>query len=483
MRSWTWLSLLAVPALTACAAVADAPPSARGGEETSGAGGGGGRVGGSDLPRSCGTLELAEPSLRLAERDTDLLDPQWVIGAGADAPLYLYAAATTPSSGRVLQRATLDPWSEQPATFSEPTLVLDSRRAPVHGNAFAVAPLRPSYDSNYESIVFYREHSKQQQVDYLPPVFQFRATPAWSHGGPPAAPAWEQDIGEYPGDRIVTLRPNDSGTAHLAILELEEPGPRYSLMRTLLTNTVHHSSTIFTLGCATTPIAFDAAWDQGSWLFGAALGAPTAWESGWQPCDVRYPGVGPAKTIYLGRHFRDESGSGTITSNEAISEAAPVARLRVAPRPDGAWLAWSLAPVEDAPGALRVARMTRSASAALPPVTVPSCFSLVPGSLAAEQVEGDLVVAVVETSTDGSDRIVLRRLNAGGEVTWMKTVYPTGKVEGSLAMVAQGGRGLLLAWAERSSSASAAQLRAARFDCAEESGAIPACDVEAPIPR
>ncbi|WP_437683346.1 hypothetical protein [Sorangium sp. So ce131] len=482
MRSWTWFSLLAVPALTACAAVADEPPSARGGEEASGDGGGGGD-GGSDLPRSCGALELTEPSLRLAERDTNLLDPQWVIGAGADAPLYLYAAAMTPSSGRVLQRATLDPWSEQPAAFGEPTLVLDGSGAPVLGDAFAVAPLQPQYDSNYESILFYRERNKQKQIDYLPPIFQFRATPGWSDGGPPAAPAWMHAIGEYPGDRVVTLRPNDSGTAHLAIFEQEEPGPRYSLMRTLLTNTVHHSSTIFTLGCATTPIAFDAAWDQGGWLFGAALGAPTAWESGWRPCDERYPAVGPAKTIYLGRHLRDESGSGVITSNEAISEAAPVARLRVAPRPDGAWLAWSLAPVGDAPGALRVARMTPSASVALPPVTVPSCFALVPGSLAAEQVEGDLVVAVVETSTDGSDAIVLRRLNASGELTWLHTVYPTGKVEGSLSMVAQGGRGLLLAWAERSSSTSASQLRAARFDCAEESGTVSACDVEAPVPH
>ncbi|WP_437854692.1 hypothetical protein [Sorangium sp. So ce363] len=219
-----------------------------------------------------------------------------------------------------------------------------------------------------------------------------------------------------------------------------------------------------------------------------ALGAPTDWKPKGPLCDVRFPGVGPATTIYLGRYSADGISIGyngsAMASKEAIHEAAPVARLRMAPRPDGAWLAWTLAPLEDAPGALRVARMTPSGEVALPPITVPSCSTPVAESLAAEQVDGDLVVAVVETNTRGKDRIVLRRLDAEGTLTWMTTLFLGGKVEGSLSMLAQRGRGLLIAWAERASSSSASQLRAVRLGCAEGfAAATPVCETEDVIPQ
>jgi hypothetical protein len=445
---------------------------------------------------ACGTLAAAGPSLSLAQPGTDLLDPQWVLGA-TDAPVYLYTSSATPAGARVVQRVTLDPWSAQPPAFSEPALALDAKHQTIPGEAFAVARLYPlDDDDNFESVVVYRERYTTVFPDPLPPGGFFRTARAWSEGSEPFS-SWSQHIGTYYGERMVSFR--SSGVEQLAITEVQEPGPRYSMVAGTVTEGVGHSMFGLYFGCATTPVAVDAArwtqvdeedtgWVLHYWLIGAALGAPTEWRLGWNPCDVKYPGPGPATTIYLGRYSADGISiglnGGAIASKEAIHEAAPVARLRMAPRLDGAWLAWTLAPLEDAPSALRVARMTPSGEVALPPITVPSCSTPVTGSLAAEQVDGDLVVAVVETNTGGKDRIVLRRLDAAGTLTWMTTLFPGGKVEGSLSILAQRGRGLLIAWAERPSSSSASQLRAVRLGCAEGfAPATPVCETEDVIPQ
>ncbi|MDC0679182.1 hypothetical protein [Sorangium atrum] len=490
MRSGKWLALFALPALAACSAAPDEPPRALSVVEPPAASGAGEAA-------ACGALAPAGPALSLAQPGTDLLDPQWVLGA-KDAPVYLYTSSATPAGSRVLQRVALDPWSAQPPAFSEPALALDAKHKTIPGDAFAVAQLYPlDDDDNFESVVVYRERYTTLFPDPLPPGSFFRTARAWSEGSEPFS-SWSQHIGQHYGERIVSFR--SSGAEQLAITEVYEPGPRYAMMVGTVWNGVGSSKTGMYGGCATTPIAFDAAWwkrvdeeDTGwvlrYWLFGAALGAPTDWQPGWFPCDVKYPGVGPATTIYLGRYSVDgisiASSGSAMSSNEAIHEAAPVARLRMAPRPDGAWLAWTLAPLEGAPGALRVARMTPSGGIALPPITVPSCSTPVAESLAAEQVDGDLVVAVVETNTRGKDRIVLRRLDADGRLTWMSTLFPGGKVEGSLSMLAQRDRGLLIAWAERPSSSSASQLRAVRLGCAEGSSAAgtPVCETEEVIPQ
>ncbi|WP_437742716.1 hypothetical protein WMF39_45545 [Sorangium sp. So ce1504] len=489
MRCRTWLAPFALPALAACSAVPDELPGALPVEEPPVASDAGEAA-------ACGALAAAGPSLSLALPGTDLLDPQWVLGA-KDAPVYLYTSAATPTGDRVLQRVTLDPWSAQPPAFSEPALVLDAKHQAIPGEAFAVAQLYPlDEDDNFESVVVYRERYTTPFPDPLPPGGFFRTARAWSEGNEPFS-SWSQHVGTHYGERMVSFR--SSGAEQLAITELHEPGPRYWMVVGTVSEGVGHSMGGMHVGCATTPIAFDAAWwkrvdedDTGwvlhYWLFGAALGAPTDWKPKGPLCDVRFPGVGPATTIYLGRYSADGISIGyngsAMASKEAIHEAAPVARLRMAPRPDGAWLAWTLAPLEDAPGALRVARMTPSGGIALPPTTVPSCSTPVAESLAAEQVDGDLVVAVVETNTRGKDRIVLRRLDAEGTLTWMTTLFPGGKVEGSLSMLAQGGRGLLIAWAERPSSSSASQLRAVRLGCAEGFAAgAPVCETEDVIPQ
>ncbi|WP_437713373.1 hypothetical protein WMF45_46645 [Sorangium sp. So ce448] len=489
MRCGTWLALFALPALAACAAVPDEPPRALSVEEPPAASDAGEAA-------TCGVLAAARSSLSLAQPGTDLLDPQWVLGA-TDAPVYLYTSAATPAGDRIVQRVALDPWSAQPPAFSEPALALDAKHQTIPGDAFAVARLYPlDDDDNFESVVVYRERYTAPFPDPLPPGGFFRAARAWSEGSEPFS-SWSQHIGTHYGERMVSFR--SSGVEQLAITEVQEPGPRYSMVAGTVTEGVGHSMFGLYFGCATTPIAVDAAWwtqvdeeDTGwvlhHWLLGAALGAPTEWTRGWHPCDVKYPGPGPATTIYLGRYSADGISiglnGGAIASKEAIHEAAPVARLRMAPRPDGAWLAWTLAPLEDAPSALRVARMTPSGEVALPPITVPSCSTPVTGSLAVEQVDGDLVVAVVETNTGGKDRIVLRRLDAEGTLTWMTTLFPGGKVEGSLSILAQPGRGLLIAWAERPSSSSASQLRAVRLGCAEGfAPATPVCETEDVIPQ
>ncbi|WP_437763124.1 hypothetical protein WME77_34485 [Sorangium sp. So ce764] len=489
MQCRTWQALFALPALAACAAVPDELPRALSVEEPPVASG-------ADEAATCSALAPAGPSMSLALPGTDLLDPQWVLGA-KDAPVYLYASSAIPAGGRVVQRVTLDPWSAQPPAFSEPALALDAKHQTIPGEAFAVAQLYPlDDDDNFESVVVYRERYTTPFPDPLPPGGFFRTARAWSEGSEPFS-SWSQHIGTHYGERMVSFR--SSGAEQLAITEVHEPGPRYSMVAGTVSEGVGHAMFGMYLGCATTPIAVDAArwtlvdeedtgWVLHYWLIGAALGAPTDWKLGWHPCDVKYPGVGPATTIYLGRYSADSISIGyngqAMASNEAIHEAAPVARLRMASRPDGAWLAWTLAPLEDAPSALRVARMTPSGEVALPPITVPSCSTPVAESLAAEQVDGDLVVAVVETNTRGKDRIVLRRLDADGTLTWMTTLFPGGKVEGSLSMLAQRGRGLLIAWAERPSRSPASQLRAVRLGCAEGFAvATPVCETEEVIPQ
>ncbi|WP_437278193.1 hypothetical protein WME90_44385 [Sorangium sp. So ce375] len=490
MRYGKWLAPFVLPALAACAAVPDELPRALSVEEPPVASGAGEAA-------ACSALAPAGPSLSLALPGTDLLDPQWVVG-GKDAPVYLYTSSATPTGGRVLQRVTLDPWSAQPPAFSAPALVLNGSNGVLLGDAFAVAHVSPlNEDENFESVVVFRERDTVPFPAPLPPGHFFRTALAWSEDSEFFSPLAGHHIGMHFGERMVSFR--SSGAVQLAVTEVHEPGPRYSMVVGAVSERVSHAMTGLYVGCAATPIAFDAAswtrvdeedtgWVLRYWLFGAALGAPTDWKIGWRPCDVKYPGVGPATTIYLGRVSADGLNIGpngeVMASNEAIHEAAPVARLRMAPRPDGAWLAWTLAPLEDAPSALRVARMTPSGAIALPPITVPSCSTPVAESLATEQVDGDLVVAVVETNTGGKDRIVLRRFDADGTLTWMTTLFPGGKVEGSLSMLAQRDRGLLIAWAERPSSSSASQLRARRLDCAEGfAAATPVCETEDVIPQ
>ncbi|WP_437589309.1 hypothetical protein [Sorangium sp. So ce1000] len=491
MRSGTWLALIVLPALAACAAVPDERPRTLSVEEPTGG------SGASDAA-DCSAFDRMGPLMSLALPGTDLLDPQWVLGA-EDAPVYLYTSSATPTGGRVIQRVTLDPWSAQPPAFSEPARVLNAKHQAIPGDAFAVAQFYPLHDEdNFESVVVYREPDTTRFPDPLPPGGFFRAARAWSEGSEPFSPPWTEHNGMFYGERMVSFR--SSPAEQLMITEVHESGPRYTMMAGTVTEEMHRWITFgLAIGCATTPIAFDAVWQEredeaGSgwvlrnWLFGAAVGAPTDWRTGWSPCDAKFPDVGPATTIYLGQYSADgitlASTGNAMTSKEAIHEAAPVARLRMAPRPDGAWLAWTLAPLEDAPSALRVARMTPSGGIALPPITVPSCSTPVAESLAAEQVDGDLVIAVVETNSRGEDRIVLRRLDADGTLTWMTTFLLGGKVEGSLSMLVQRGRGLLIAWAERPSSSSASQLRAVRLGCAEgSSAATPVCETEDEIPQ
>lgn len=495
MRSGMWLPLFvfALPTFAACAAVPDDDwPRPLPAEDSTGAFGTDGSADSNAVP-ACGVLELAGPLLGLAQHGADLIEPQWVLGPRRDDPVYLYTASVIPAEDRFLQRATLDPWSAQPPTFGELAPVVNIHHAPMHGDAFAVAQLLPLHeDENFESLII----SRQRHITSYPKPWHwgpyFRSEIAWRKGSAPHRPAGGGGIGTLYGHRMVSFR--SIGTEQFGISEVQGPGPRYAMMASTITERASHMVGFgLAIGCATTPIAVDAAWWEEDvadwprrfWLFGAAVGVPTDWKTGWRSCDEKFPGVGPATILYLGRYFSDgNSPTGdAISSNEVSHEAAPVVSLRMAPRPDGAWLAWTLAPLEGAPSALRVARMTPTARFALPPVTVPSCFTPVAASLDAEQVDGDLVVAVVETVEDDSDRIVLRRFDAEGRVIWMATLRPNGKVEGRLSVLAQRGRGLLVAWAERPSSVSASELRAARFGCAEGAGgfvAEPVCDTEEP---
>ncbi|MFT3776496.1 MAG: hypothetical protein QM820_64975 [Minicystis sp.] len=91
------------------------------------------------------------------------------------------------------------------------------------------------------------------------------------------------------------------------------------------------------IGCATTPVAADAAPAKTGWILAAALGTKFGWDGNSLDCTDKFSDIGPATKL----SFASVDPSGFPATLTAVLDTAPVTRVRLAGRSDGAWALWS----------------------------------------------------------------------------------------------------------------------------------------------
>jgi len=230
--------------------------------------------------------------------------------------------------------------------------------------------------------------------------------------------------------------------------------PYPSLSLALVTTT--EESNLFSVLCATTPIAADAVGIGRGWLIGAAHSGAAVLISG---CRGGRAGMGPATTLDFGTLSLATAWSPVA---RPLAMTAPVTRIRMSARSDGAWAVYHV----DGSPRLEGARV-------VPATQVVETFAIeieiAPSAADTFQVMplGDAFVLATTSSTGGGmDEIRLDHFDAGGAVTWSTTLSAAGAIDGAVSLLRSGDAGaFLVAWSELPAGASERRLRIARFDC------------------
>lgn len=193
--------------------------------------------------------------------------------------------------------------------------------------------------------------------------------------------------------------------------------------------------------CATTTMVADSAPLASAFLLASALGAPPMGDQDID-CFARFPDLEPANTIYVTRLPLMSSGFSEPTTMATFAESVLIARLRMAPRSDGAWITRTGASTTSEPAFLRVARVDTGGAVVLAPVTLALTGDLDPVSLDAAPVGDDLAIASSE-----SDVITLRRVGDDGAVTASHVVASDATRDAPLSLDAHDDAALV-AWSE-----------------------------------
>lgn len=225
-------------------------------------------------------------------------------------------------------------------------------------------------------------------------------------------------------------------------------------------NPVHFSK----IGCASTPIAADAAAYHDEWLFGAALGTELSWDEGGLSCAQKFASIGAATKVHFGRiegWAPPTVYKGTATTT--IDAGAPVTRLRMAPRNEGAWAVWS---TEGVPGLRGVTLTGWKPEMGASFAVLASSGEIVPTSFDVAAIGDLLVVAAASHGSGGADQLRVVAVDAIGTVKWSTSFAAEGTVDGAVSVKAWPiGAALLVAWSELPAGASEHRLRVARLDC------------------
>jgi hypothetical protein len=212
-------------------------------------------------------------------------------------------------------------------------------------------------------------------------------------------------------------------------------------------------------GCATTQPTGDAVGDTGGWILGAALGTPFQWAPFTAFCGLDLSSIEPAKRITFARI---DATAESATTGDTLDVGAPVSRLRMAPRSDGAWAVYGTE------GLVYFATRVSSALEATPPVSIGGAFGAPDPHGFAIGSSGDALVLVdVETLVGGAQAIAVRRFDPQGKPLFSLSIAAEGSVDRDppALVISPAGDAMLVAWTERAPGAPSYRLRLARVDC------------------
>jgi hypothetical protein len=396
-----------------------------------------GSTGVGGAPSVCGALGVAD-SVVLEDDDIDARAP-WLVpigAAGESVALVHSGSSVSKATGARIRLRMFDPWSAWPPSIPA-AAYLQTKGAFFPAASFAVASRKPSAAPGFA--LAYR--------DYAGSWFNIALNPLAKTA------TWFTDIAK--GDLAAFFAPSADGTQFFTLFR--QSGNGHFGVSPNLSN-ANHSMNLFSVACATTPIVADAVAGGPGWIMALASGVTPKWDSADYPCEQKFDDVGPASTIYPG--VVDLEGY-PFTPAEPIDLGEPALRIRMAPRSDGAWLAYGTASTP-----IRVARLDPAGHVALAPVTPPDgAGAPAASSLAAASLDDDLVLASVDTAPGAAAQIVVRRFDANGVVTAALPIALGGAIDGEPSLVAAPGRGVLVAWSELPAGADGHQLRIARLDC------------------
>lgn len=218
----------------------------------------------------------------------------------------------------------------------------------------------------------------------------------------------------------------------------------------------------FTIGCASTPIVADAAGTADGWILVTSLGTPFGWNGIGTTCAQKFANIGPASTLDL-VHVGPEGQEPTLT--QTIETAAPISRIRLATRDEGAWLVWSLTGASDLSGGV----LSSLPSLASTFQILAQVGTLDVSSFDVEPFGDTLVVAAVVQVIGADDQIQIVAIDTNGSPKWSALFATEGTVEGPLSLLAApDGSTLLVAWSELQPGLMSRRLRIARLDCLRE---------------
>lgn len=261
--------------------------------------------------------------------------------------------------------------------------------------------------------------------------------------------------GSHDGGTAVMLVPGASTSQFLGGVSVPDAG-NFALATLLTVPNVEYN--FFHIGCATTPIAVDAAESEDGWILTTALGTKFDWNGG-PSCAAKFGAVGPATTLYFARV--PSPGTGVVLT-QAISAAAPITRVRMARRAKGAWAVWSLA----GGAALSGARLSAFPEVETTFQILASVGALVPTSFDVEPLGDTVVIGAVDEVAGSDDQIQVAALDENGSVVWSTSFAAGGSVDGPLSLkTAPDGSAVLVAWSELAPGASSHRLRIARLSC------------------
>lgn len=405
--------------------------------------GGTGGTGGTPVV-ACDSVVVATPVVTLEDAAGDLSQPSLVAQSPGAPTAALIASrqALPPTTGPTARVGAFDAWGAWPPAIDVLTDIKKPESSALVPGVALLAASRTETTTPAFAMLYENFGSITTSIAFKVLINGTSFATVDSLGGQPLSltesPAIKQLFG--------TLRAPD--------------GVNFSLNVMIAAATVEHN--YFTLGCASTPIAADAAAAPDGWLFAASLGTPLAWNSDGSLCQQKFGTIGPATALHL-MHVLADGSAHDLT--QVVSLAAPIRRIRMAARPghDGGWIIWSL---QGAAG-LAGARLT-----ALPAIVQPFQISALsaPSTLDSFDVEplGDLlVVAAASQGLGAQDHIRVVAIDLNGAAHWSATIVTDGAlVDGSLSLLAApDGSATLVAWSEKAAGATSRRLRVARLDC------------------
>jgi hypothetical protein len=393
------------------------------------------------------------PSLTVATSGADLRGPNLVSvdpTNGTSCVVYSRRSASPPAPA-ITQVGCFDAWGAWPP---ETPIGVDAHQEhgdqPVPGDSI-VATSRIAPPAGSFALVF--GDATGTHTYFSPATGYGAASTPWTFGIDSGVPLFLASAATFGNGSSATQ-------AVLAGISLGEgqgaqrlPYPSLSLA---LVSTTEEEN-LFSVMCATTPIAADAVGIGRGWLIGAAHSGAAVLTSG---CRGGGAGMGPATTLDFGTLSLQTAWSPVA---RPLATTAPVTRLRMSPRSDGAWAVYHV----DGSPRLEGARV-------VPATQVVETFAIeiAPSAVNTFQVMplGDaFVLGTTSSAGGGMDEIRLDHFDAGGAITWSTTLSVAGAVDGAVSLLPSGdASAFLVAWSELPTPTSERRLRIARFDCRPE---------------